>query len=217
MASTISKSAAKDKKKSESSYFEDSETQSLTGSARTEWSDESPVRGLRKRTLRQEHPYRTDKVEHDLAKKGLKASKSDLEERVQDVMRSKAKKDSGGPRKKKQRRLDSNTPSTKSESIAAEVIARTWLSKATSAHIPVKLNMTSVSELFDKLEESWHSVLEDQRIKHCVASFSWLDEDANILLLRVDDGTAFGELVRETKHKPVGKDQKHTVNIYISV
>lgn len=217
MASTISKTAAKDKKKSESSYFEDSEMQSQDGSVRTEWSDESPVRSLRKRTMRQEHPYRTDKVEHNLAKKGLKTSKSDLEERVQDVMRTKVKKDSVEPRKKKQRILDSSTASTKSELIAAKVIARTWFSKVTSAHIPVKLNMASTSELFDKLEESWHSVLEDQRIKHCIASFSWLDEDANILLLRVDDGTAFAELIREAKHRPVGKDQKHSVSIHISV
>lgn len=218
MASTISKSAAKGKKKSTASNFGGSEKHSRSGSVSTDWGNESPARSLRKRTMRQEHPFRTDKVEHDLAKKGLKASESDLEERVQGAMRPKVKKDSEEPRKrKKQRRQDSVSLSTTSERTPVDVVARTWFSKATGGHIPVKLSMSSVSELFDKLEQSWQSVLEDQRITHCVASFSWLGEDANIFLLRVDDGTAFGELMREARQGLVANNQKHTVNIHISV
>lgn len=209
MASVASRSGIRGRKKSASSNFGGSETYS---------GDDSPLRSLRKRTMRQEHPFRTDKVEHDLAKKGLKASESDLEERVQDVMQPKAKKNSGEPRKrKKQRRQDSVAVSTSSELVAADVIARTWYGKATEAHIPVKLDdMSSVSELFDKLEASWHSMLDNQRIAHCVASFPWLGKDANIFLLRVDDGTAYGELMREARQGPV-TNAKHTVNIQISV
>lgn len=187
-------------------------------SVKTEWSDESPVRSLRKRTMRQEHPYKTDQVEHNLVRRGVKASESDLEEKLQDRMGLKSSKRPADPAKKKLKRQKRVlTPGSSSPEITiGDITARTWLEGVTKAYIPVNLNVASTSELFDKMEQSWSSKLNGQSIKDCIVSFSWLDEGDNIFLLRGDDGTAFGEMMKEARHEAVSNGSRGTVNIHIS-
>lgn len=224
MALIMSRSAAREKKRKTSTdlTYESAFAGSRSASVRTDWSDDSPVRSLRRRTMRQEHPYRADKVEHNLATKGIKASESDLEERLGDATRPKPKssKRSAEPTRKKlnQRKRISSvlTASPSPEVFTGDVTARSWLEEGTKAYVPVTLNMTSVGALFDKLEQSWELMLDDRKITHCIVSFSWLEDSDNIFLLRSDDGTAYGEILKEAKGALVANDRKRSVNIHIS-
>lgn len=219
MASTISRAAAKDKKRKNStdSSYDSGFVGSRSGSVRTDWSNESAVRTFRKRTIRQEHPFRAEKVEHELARKGVKASDSDLEERLQEGARRPKRKNMAEPVKKrsKQPRRTSSL-SADPEEYTGDVIARTWVSQVTKAYIPVTLSMTTTSDLFDKMEQAWRSKLDGRSIDDCIVSFSWLDEDNNIFLLRGDDGTAYGEIMKEARRGLAANDKQGTINIHIS-
>lgn len=223
MALTKSRWAAKEKKRvqlTDSSYESTFAGSRSSESIATDWSVETPARSLRKRTMRQEHPFQADKVEHNLAKKGVKASESDLEDKLRGGSRkSKSSKHSMEPVKKKlkQHTRTRSTPSVSPEVASVDIAARTWLSGVTKAYIPVNLNVASTSELFDKMEQSWDSKLNGRKIDDCIVSFSWLEEDDNIFLLRSDDGTAYREIMKEARSGLRAKDKKGTINIHLSM
>lgn len=218
MALTASKAAIQDRRKSTDSSYENFYADSRSGSVKIEVSTESPMRSLRKRTVRQEHPFRTDRVEHELAKKGLKASESDLREKLEDTMRPKSSRRSEEPAKKKSKHQKSiSRPLSASPDLSASgTMARTWLN-GVGAYIPIKLNMANTTELFDKIEGLWGSHLNGQKVTHCIVSFSWLDANDNLLLLRSDDGTAYEALMGEAARVLGANKKKDTINIHISV
>lgn len=221
MAWVVSRSAASQKARTSSAdaSYDSSSKNSRSESTNTDYFADTPVKSLRKRTMRQEHPYKTDRVEHDLARRGLKASDSDLAEKVHDTLRPRLKKESFEPTRKraKKQKLLASPASTNSESTTAtDVIARTRFSELDAASVPVKLDMTSVSELFDRLEKTWHAVLEERKLTRCMVSFSWLDEDDRIWLFRNDDGTAFEELMKKAAHT-LRANNKEVITILIQV
>lgn len=222
MAVVLPKTPVVKAKRQSRSTKQDDSSPFRSESIKSTRSEESPVRHLRKRTARQEHPFKADKVEHELARKGLKVTEVDLKEKIQNAMKAQSKglvEEEGEEHmhKKPRQSIKSNSASTKLERCAASSTIRTWFGEKPEANIPIKLSMTSVNGLFDKLEELWSWVLDGRSISYCIASFSWLGEDAKTFLLRGEDQTAFEELVNAARHVLVDKNGQDTISLHLSV
>lgn len=184
------------------------------GKVSTDVSDESPVRTLRHRTARQERPFQAEKLEHAFAKRGLKPSESDLEDNLQNAKKTKTKKASSKVRRQKE---PSSNLSADTQWNVADTVLRTWFSEKPDANIPVKLTMSTIDELFNKLEESWRWALGDRTLSCCIASFSWLADDTNMFLVRSSDATSFDELLRAARHSLTTGNDADKINISISI
>lgn len=204
------------KRKSSESYENDSNI------------DERPIRVLRDRTLRQEMPFRMDRVEHNLARKGVKKTESDLEEELDEQIHAKKKARkaiSKGFRmsKKKARRpltegknLPSPTPTPPAindtyeergpEPDIFQTTVRTRLKGFGKGHLPIALpSSKSTAALFDLVRQKWRRGLNGRDIHHCIISFPWLatlGEDEDIVMFGESDNDVYNCMLEKIRRAP---------------
>jgi len=194
---------------------------------------EASARQLRERTLRQEMPFKMDKVESNLARKGLKKSESDLEEELVEQIHATQKKRKATikvsqKKPKKTRRplaerenLPSPTPTTLSaitdayeepeaEPDVFQTIVRARLKDFGKGNIPVILpSSKSTAALFDAIRQKWRRGLKGREIHHCILSFPWLahvGEDEDMVMFGENDDGVFECMLEKIREAPSWKE-----------
>lgn len=192
-------------------------------------STEAPPRQLRQRTLRQEMPFKMDKVELSLARRGLKKTESDLEEELVEQIHASQKKRKVASKvtqnkPKKTRRplaerenLPSPSPTTTSaitdacdEPEAEPDIFRTTIRARLKGfgggNIPIVLpSSKSTTALFDASRQKWRRGLKGREIHHCIVSFPWLahlGEDEDMVLFAENDDDVYESMLRKIREAP---------------
>ncbi|KAK5955369.1 hypothetical protein OHC33_004052 [Knufia fluminis] len=193
-----------------------------------------PARKLRERTLRQEMPFKIDKVEQSLARKGVKTTESDLEEELYEQIHATKKKtrqtvskESKKKPKKSTRRplaerknLPSPTPTPSAftdiyedpepEPDVLQTIIRTRLDGFGKGHLPIVLSSShSTSALFEAIAQKWRSGLKGRNINHCIISFPWLatlGEDDNIVMFGENDDDVYTCMLKKIREAPTWKE-----------
>lgn len=190
-----------------------------------------PARKLRERTVRQEMPFKIDKVEQSLARKGVKTTESDLEEELYEQIHATKKKarqtvskESKKKPKKSTRRplaerkdLPSPTPTPSAftdiyedpepEPDVLQTIVRTRLDGFGKGHLPIVLSSShSTSALFEAIAQKWRSGLKGRNISHCIISFPWLVEDENIVMFGENDDDVYNCMLKKIREAPTWKE-----------
>lgn len=190
---------------------------------------EAPARQLRERTLRQEMPFKMDKVEVSLARRGLKKSESGLEEELVEQIHATQKKRKATSKvsqkkPKKTRRplaerdnLPSPTPTTPSaiadtyeeheaEPDIFQTIIRARLKDFGKGHIPIVLpSSKSTAALFETIRQKWRRGLTGREIHHCIVSFPWLahlGEDEDIVMFGENGDGVYECMLEKIREAP---------------
>lgn len=183
-------------------------------------------RSLRRRTIQQTHPYKFDKIQHDLTKStGTIALANEVEDVIQEEIQSTQKQNarkkaklsigsSKSPNAKattsksqKSKRRRSGSLSSIAASDASPNLERTtlqiWLDGFKDAAAPIPLSrVNDVDQLIKVILQNWEWKFEGQKFSYAVASFPWLSDGSNILI-RSGMKDSFQKLMQEVKAAPV--------------
>ena len=176
------------------------------------------TRDLRKRTTRQERPFEMDKVEHNLAKKGVKASEAELARTVKSKSnKSKRKRvvdvePSRSAKRHSSSKLSKRSPNPKVVDTTQTTI-RTRLNGFTMASLPLLLTESSVNGLLDVATTAWRFKLNGNSIVYGILSFPWLDDHSNIILSRDNNDTAFEMMLDEIRKSPTWVEGRCSVDL----
>lgn len=155
-------------------------------------------RSLRRRTIQQTHPYKFDKIKHDMTKSsGTVALADEVEDVIQEEIQSsqkpnarkkarlsigsskgrKAKAATSGGQKPKRRR--SGSLLSIASSAASPEFERTtlkiWLDGFKDAAAPISLSkVNDVDQLIGFIVQNWEWKFEGQKFSYATASFPWL-------------------------------------------
>lgn len=175
-------------------------------------SSPSPIssRGrFRKRTARQERPFEMDKIEHNLAKQGVKATEAELADEMQNRPgKSRRKRDSVASSRSTERPGSGKLSGAVSDIEVVDIkqtTIRTWLNGFSTASLPLPLTKSSVNELFTAATEAWRFKLNGKSITYGIVSFPWLDERSNIIFSHDNNDTAFEIMLDEIRRCPTWK------------
>jgi hypothetical protein len=183
-------------------------------------------RSLRRRTIQQTHPYKFDRIQHDLMKSsGTVALADEVEDVIQEEIQStqkpnprkKARLSTGSSKshnakattsksqKPKRRRsgsllsIASSAPSPEFERTTLQI----WLDGFKDAAAPISLSkVDDVDQLIEFINEIWGWKFEGQRFSYAIASFPWLSDGSNILI-RSGMKDSFQKLMQQVKAAPV--------------
>lgn len=182
-------------------------------------------RSLRRRTIQQEHPYKYEKIQYDLAKStGTAAPVDEVEDAVQEEIgstqkqsaRRKERRPLGGSKgrkvnavvskSQKQRRRSVSLLSTTSSAASPDFERTTlqiWLDGFNGGATPIPLSkVVGIDHLIELMVQNWEWKFEGQSFSYAIASFPWLSHDSNIVI-RNGMKDSFQKLLDEVKAAPM--------------
>lgn len=173
---------------------------------------------LRKRTTRQERPFEMDKVEHNLAKKGVIASEAELANTVKSgsSKSKRARVDNVGSSKNAKRHSSSKLLKRVADPEVVDIrqtTIRTRLDGFSMASLPLPLNESSVKELLDAATAAWRFKLNGNSITYGIVSFPWLDDRSNIILSHDNNDTAFEIMLDEIRKSPMWTEGRCSIDL----